>query len=63
MENRLNGTKIAVIIPAYNVEKHILEVISTLPSYISFIHLHNAIRKLIETVNSQLSGQFAIEKN
>ncbi|MGB9799736.1 MAG: glycosyltransferase family 2 protein [Thermanaerothrix sp.] len=37
MENRLNGTKIAVIIPAYNVEKHILEVISTLPSYISFI--------------------------
>lgn len=26
-------------------------------------HLHNAIRQLIETVNGQLSGQFAIEKN
>jgi hypothetical protein len=29
----------------------------------TFKHLHNAIRQLIETVNSQLSGQFAIEKN
>jgi hypothetical protein len=28
-----------------------------------FKHLHNAIRQLIETVNGQLSGQFAIEKN
>jgi hypothetical protein len=28
-----------------------------------FKHLHNAIRQLIETVNSQLSGQFGIEKN
>lgn len=26
-------------------------------------HLHNAIRQLIETVNGQLAGQFAIEKN
>ena len=26
-------------------------------------HLHNAIRQLIETVNGQLSNQFAIEKN
>jgi hypothetical protein len=26
-------------------------------------HLHNAIRQLIETVNSQLSGQMGIEKN
>ena len=26
-------------------------------------HLHNAIRQLIETVNGQLSDQFAIEKN
>lgn len=26
-------------------------------------HLHNAIRQLIETVNSQLSGQLGIEKN
>jgi hypothetical protein len=25
--------------------------------------LHNAIRQLIETVNGQLSGLFAIEKN
>jgi hypothetical protein len=29
----------------------------------TFKHLHNAIRQLIETVNGQLSGQFAIEKN
>ena len=29
----------------------------------AFKHLHNAIRQLIETVNGQLSGQFAIEKN
>jgi hypothetical protein len=29
----------------------------------AFRHLHNAIRQLIETVNSQLSGQFGIEKN
>jgi hypothetical protein len=29
----------------------------------AFQHLHNAIRQLIETVNGQLSGQFAIEKN
>jgi len=29
----------------------------------SFKQLHNAIRQLIETVNGQLSGQFAIEKN
>ena len=29
----------------------------------AFRHLHNAIRQLIETVNGQLSGQFAIEKN
>ena len=28
-----------------------------------FKHLHNRIRQLIETVNGQLSGQFAIEKN
>lgn len=28
-----------------------------------FKHLHNAVRQLIETVNGQLSGQFAIEKN
>jgi hypothetical protein len=26
-------------------------------------HLHNAIRQLIETINGQLAGQFAIEKN
>jgi hypothetical protein len=26
-------------------------------------HLHNAVRQLIETVNGQLAGQFAIEKN
>jgi hypothetical protein len=26
-------------------------------------HLHNAIRQLIETINSQLSGQLGIEKN
>ena len=26
-------------------------------------HFHNAVRQLIETVNGQLSGQFAIEKN
>lgn len=29
----------------------------------AYAHLHNAVRQLIETVNSQLSGQFAIEKN
>jgi hypothetical protein len=29
----------------------------------TFKHLHNAIRQLIETVNGQLSAQFAIEKN
>jgi hypothetical protein len=29
----------------------------------AFKHLHNAIRQLIETVNSQLSGQLGIEKN
>jgi hypothetical protein len=29
----------------------------------AFRHLHNAIRQLIETVNSQLSGQLGIEKN
>lgn len=29
----------------------------------TFKHLHNAVRQLIETVNSQLSAQFAIEKN
>lgn len=29
----------------------------------TFKHLHNAIRQLIVTVNGQLSGQFAIEKN
>ena len=29
----------------------------------AFQHLHNAIRQLIETVNGQLAGQFAIEKN
>jgi hypothetical protein len=29
----------------------------------TFKYLHNAIRQLIETVNGQLSGQFAIEKN
>jgi hypothetical protein len=29
----------------------------------TFKHMHNAIRQLIETVNAQLSGQFAIEKN
>ena len=29
----------------------------------AFRHLHNAIRQLIETVNGQLSSQFAIEKN
>ncbi|MFZ3070549.1 MAG: transposase [Anaerolineaceae bacterium] len=29
----------------------------------AFKHLHNAIRQLIETVNGQLSAQFAIEKN
>lgn len=29
----------------------------------TFKHLHIAIRQLIETVNGQLSGQFAIEKN
>lgn len=29
----------------------------------TFKHLHNAIRQLIETVNSQLSGQLGIEKN
>jgi len=29
----------------------------------AFQHLHNAFRQLIETVNGQLSGQFAIEKN
>jgi hypothetical protein len=29
----------------------------------AFRHLHNAIRQLIETVNGQLSAQFAIEKN
>lgn len=30
---------------------------------VAFRHLHNAIRQLIETVNSQLSGQLGIEKN
>ena len=30
---------------------------------IRYKHLHNAIRQLIETVNSQLSGQLGIEKN
>jgi len=30
---------------------------------VSFKHLHNTIRQLIETVNAQLSGQFGIEKN
>jgi len=29
----------------------------------TFKHLHNSIRQLIETVNGQLSAQFAIEKN
>ncbi len=29
----------------------------------AFRHLHNAVRQLIETVNSQLSGQLGIEKN
>ena len=29
----------------------------------TYQHLHNAIRQLIETVNGQLAGQFAIEKN
>lgn len=29
----------------------------------AFKHLHNAIRQMIETVNSQLSGQLGIEKN
>lgn len=29
----------------------------------AFRHLHNGIRQLIETVNSQLSGQLGIEKN
>jgi hypothetical protein len=29
----------------------------------TFRHLHNAIRQLIETVNSQLAGQLGIEKN
>lgn len=29
----------------------------------TFKHLHNAIRQLFETVNGQMSGQFAIEKN
>lgn len=29
----------------------------------TFKHLHNAVRQLIETVNGQLSAQFAIEKN
>lgn len=29
----------------------------------TFKHLHNTIRQLIETVNGQLAGQFAIEKN
>lgn len=29
----------------------------------AYQHLHNAIRQLIETVNGQLSDQFAIEKN
>lgn len=29
----------------------------------AYAHLHNAVRQLIETVNGQLSGQFAIEKN
>ena len=29
----------------------------------TYRHLHNAIRQLIETVNGQLSDQFAIEKN
>lgn len=29
----------------------------------AFKHMHNAIRQLIETVNSQLSGQLDIEKN
>jgi hypothetical protein len=29
----------------------------------AFQPLHNAIRQLIETVNGQLSGQLAIEKN
>jgi hypothetical protein len=32
------------------------------PSF-AYQHLHNAMRQLIETVNGQLSDQFAIEKN
>ena len=29
----------------------------------AYRHIHNAVRQLIETVNGQLSDQFAIEKN
>jgi hypothetical protein len=29
----------------------------------AYQHIHNAIRQLIETVNAQLSDQFAIDKN
>jgi hypothetical protein len=41
-------------IPRSNQKLHISE---------AFRHLHNTIRQLIETVNSQLSGQLGIEKN
>jgi len=41
-------------IPRSNQKKQVSETLK---------HLHNAMRQLIETVNGQLSGQFAIEKN
>jgi hypothetical protein len=41
-------------IPRANQKEHVSD---------TFKYMHNAIRQLIETVNGQLSGQFAIEKN
>ena len=45
---------VAYHIPRINQKQQIPEALK---------HLHNAIRQLIETVNSQFSGQFGIENN
>src|SRR6266550_3271553 len=35
------GLRIAVIVPCYNVEKHIIEVVDTIPDYVSDVILVN----------------------